>query len=178
MNKLKIIYKYIFSFFKKDWQISDYPLQMKIQKDVPEESKYYYSILNWFAVIGLGPSEEKAFEHLNTNFNNIVEMQGFKPRPGKYQPIKIAATDIVSDHYELLEHFIINVLGFAKGDPVFISDRSSLRDFSEDEEDYKKYLEKIEFTYNLKLEVIENYKISDLLLKINKDWEGKHHLEN
>jgi hypothetical protein len=56
------------------------------------------------------------------------------PRPGTKVKIEFASAARVDADPALLDDFIENVLGFAPGDPVFISDLSSIRDFGDDDE--------------------------------------------
>jgi len=54
------------------------------------------------------------------------------PRPGTRVPIEFATATRVQSDPELLADFIINVLGFQPGAPVFISDVSAISDFGDE----------------------------------------------
>lgn len=54
------------------------------------------------------------------------------PRPGTGQSIEFASTTRVNADPGLLDDFIVHVLGFGPGDPVFISDESCICDFGDD----------------------------------------------
>lgn len=174
MEQLKAFIKYVLSFFKKDWEIRDYPIRFRIQKNVSDNSRYAYQIINWWTVVGVGSNKEAAYESLKVSFQDHIKAQGYKPRPGTKQEIEFASTQILDENYDILEHFIINILGFTKDAPLFISDGSSLWDFStgEPEEDYINYLKKIKKIYGLNLEGKNVDKISDIILLIKEKWGG------
>ena len=164
MEKVKAKLKYFLSFLKSDWTIKDYPLRLKTQENVPVELKYVYQIINWWTVTGIGKDKDEAYRKLNESFELLVAAKSFKPRPGVTQKMEFASTQIVDKYSDLLDHFIENILGFKKDDPVFISDESSLWDFPiSDEEEFQSYLSKIEKTYNFVIEDKNVDKISDII---------------
>jgi hypothetical protein len=62
----------------------------------------------------------------------------------------------------LLDDFLIKIFGFSKESPVFISDLSSLYDFSFDG-NLEKYFDKIEKVYNKDVRHIKDGNISKIL---------------
>lgn len=165
MNQIKAFSKYIISFFKKDWTIYDYPLRFKIQENVNEEYKWCIQVINWWTLTGLGSTKSVALEKLEKYFEIQVKAKGYKPRPGVNVPIEFVKTESVGRNYELLEDFIERILGFSKGDPVFISDETSLLDFSADDS-LEKYYRKIEEVYGKDVREIKDANISKILDEI------------
>ncbi len=165
MNQIKTFSKYIFSFFKKDWTIYDYPLRFKIQEDVNEEYRWSIQVVNWWTLNGLGPTKLAALRKLEECFEIQVKAKGYKPRPGVNVPIEFCKTDNVSKNPELLEDFIERILGFSKGDPVFISDEASLWNFSADD-NLEEYYKKIEEVYGKDVREIKDANISKILDEI------------
>jgi len=168
MVQIKALIKFILSFFKNNWEINDYPIRLRLQKNAPDNSKYFYQIINWWTVTGLGATKEEAFNNLITAFNDQVMNKGYKPRPGKEQKIKFVSTSIIDENYELVEHFLKTIIGFKEDSPVFISDESSLWDFTF-KNDINKYYDKIKNVYKIDLKEKNIDKIADIILIIKKN---------
>ena len=74
---LKVIKKYLASFLKTDWELSDYPLEYKHYKvyknDSPNPERFKpiaecIMIINWPQMQGNGDTEEEALENLKQAF--------------------------------------------------------------------------------------------------------------
>ena len=165
MDKLKAFWKFFLSFFKTSWQIEDYPLKHKVQEGVPDESKYCIQVINWWTLCGLGATKEKALKSLKEGFEAQVKSKGYTPRPGTNVPIQFAKSQIVNQYHDITDDFIEKVLGFSVGDPVFISDESSLYEFST-EERLDDFYKKIQEVYNIDVSDIKDGKISKIIERI------------
>ena len=165
MNYIKILIKYISSFFKNDWQIYDYPLRYKSQKNLNNNFEWLVQVINWWTLCGLGKTKEGAIKDLRKNFKEQVKHRGYKPRPGIKVSIEYASAENIDENITLLEDFLEKVLGFSKNSPVFISDLSSLYDFSFDG-NLEKYFDKIEKVYNKNVRHIKDGNISKILKAI------------
>lgn len=125
-------WKFLLSFLKTEWTVSDYPLHFERQ-DVtgPDEPAWSVRIVHWPLMLGSGGSREEALRHLQRNLEEYRARQGRLPRPGTKVPIQFASTDRIDRHPETLMALLTQVLGFDETAPIFVSDDSSLRDFPE-----------------------------------------------
>jgi hypothetical protein len=73
------------------------------------------------------------------------------PRPGTGLPIEFASTIRAMNDPDLLENFIIHILGFSGSAFLLISDESAIRDFGDDE-GITEICRKIELCYGCHLE--------------------------
>ena len=129
--------KWLASFFRGEWRISDYPVHVRSNgKDAASGQQSLAQILNWPGPAGVGATKEEAVAKLGESLEGIRAYRGANqekmPRPGTNVPIKFAPTTRVAADVALHDDFIIRVLGFATGSPVFISDQSSLGDFGDE----------------------------------------------
>jgi hypothetical protein len=128
-NWALMLWKRTLSYRKNEWEFRDYPIRLRIQKDVPDSSRFWGRILGW-NLDGLGETREDALRELEETFNGrktvLVESGKPIPRPGTDVPITFASQDRVNAHRALLDDFVDRVLGFQW---AFVSDESSLSDF-------------------------------------------------
>jgi len=132
--------KYLLSFRKNDWQLSDYPIRFrhfKPSKDDLSPSRFKlipcsFQIINWWQMDGLGETKEEAYADLEAKFNKLKEEGRALPRPGTGLPIEFAATEQVSCYDDIAEDFFRRVLEKDYRD-CWISDESSLWDFHGEE---------------------------------------------
>lgn len=133
----RIIVSWLASFVRSEWKPEHYPIEVRAQKGVPPEAMWYARVLNWPGPTGLAATQNEARAALLANLQEIATKRlgdGKRmPRPGTGLPIEFASTDRVHADPDLLEDFITRVLGFGPGDPVFISDESSISDFGDDD---------------------------------------------
>jgi predicted RNase H-like HicB family nuclease len=160
--------KLIFSFFKKNWELEDYPVWF--QKQDFEGDGYplwVANIVNWGGFFGFGNTQEEAFQDLKANFEKRRnEDEESIPRPGAKVKLQFSADDIVNSGPELKDDFIENILGFSPSDPVFISNKSSLLDF---DEDIGYYFEKIKSVYGIDVSDDEDAIISEIIQRIEEE---------
>ena len=136
-QQLRIAKSWLASFLRSEWRPEHYPMAVREQVGVPEESRWCARVLNWPGPVGLGPTKQQAHAALETNLRAIGAKRRAEgkrmPRPGTGLPIEFASTARVEADSTLLTEFITQALGFGPDDPVFISDESSICDFGDDE---------------------------------------------
>ena len=124
-----MLWKRALSCLKRTWEFEDYPLRVRVQKDVPDNARYWARVLGW-NLDGLGGSEAEALLELRSAYEmrkKALSADGKAiPRPGTNVPIQFASEDRVGGYPEILQDFIERVLGLPW---AFISDESSLWDF-------------------------------------------------
>lgn len=131
-ERIQIGWKWLLSFRKREWAITDYPVRVRTNGQAPEPGiAWCAQILNWPGPAGLGPTKAEAYEQLSGNLEEIRQHRETMPRPGTHVPIQFASTERVGANPAVLDDFIERVLLFSRNDPVFISDESSLHDFGD-----------------------------------------------
>lgn len=161
MEKLSAIFKWLMSFQKSDWVLSDYPLRIQEQNQIDEAvPKYAAQIINWWQMTGVGNTREEAISDLNQMFLNIKENGETLPRPGTGLPIEFASCEVLEKYWSVVSRLIEEVLCYDI-DEIFISDESSLWDFPEgDNKDY--YFDKIKEIFGVDVSHIESGYISEI----------------
>ena len=168
MDQLKAILKYITSFLRSDWSIDDYPLRYRRQtKSDPQVPLWVVQIINWWAMTGTGESREEAYQNLAQRVEERRAAGESLPRPGKRVPIVLASTQRVERYADIAERFLREVMGFASGSSVFISDQSSLADFSMGG-NTEEYIEKIRQVFDVDVTDIESGNLADIFERIHK----------
>ncbi len=171
-EKALMVSKWLASFFRRDWKLADYPVRLRANgKDVPPDQQWLAQVLNWPGPAGVGATREEALIKLNESIEGIRKYrrtnQEHMPRPGTKVPIQFAPTTRVSADIELHDDFIIRVLGFAPGSPVFISDQSSLGDFGD--ENYVAELQKrIREIYGVEVSDLKSGLLCEIFERIQK----------
>ena len=107
---------YIRSFFKKNWQLCDYPIRYMPQtptgSDIPERLRalpWRVDIIGWY-LAGTGNTREEAYADLESKFATVRENRTSMPRLGRSVPIAFASAERISVHPDLRDHFINEVL--------------------------------------------------------------------
>jgi hypothetical protein len=111
------IWKYLLSFRKKDWELSDYPIEIRRQEGGSplkgerwKEHAFWASVIRWHVIGGSGDSRAEAIAELEKNFAAVratrIEEGKCLPRPGTSVPIEFAPQARVDGHPELLDDFI------------------------------------------------------------------------
>jgi hypothetical protein len=167
INHINVIVKYALSFLENNWSLKDYPLRFKKQKNVPIGNEWSVQIINWWVVCGLGKTKSDAYRMLEKSFESCSKNRTNKPRPGKKVKIEFASTEGIEKNNELIDEFIENILGFTVDEPVFISDESSLWDFTSGST-IDGYFKKIKEYYGLDLSKIQKGNIREILDKVRK----------
>ena len=172
-NRIRAWEKWFLSLFKRDWNLSDYPISVREHEIDPshvgtrlKQHRYTAQILNWWVISGEGDTETEALQGLQKSFATVKAEKakdGKKlPRPGTHVEIEFAKRERVNAHTELAEDFIHRVLNL---DWAFISDESSLWDFhsSDDNQDL---IAKINEVYGVDVSDIESAKLWQILDRI------------
>jgi predicted RNase H-like HicB family nuclease len=122
------IIKRLTSYFKKDWDIDDYPIEVYLNENAGEDKvKFGAKVIDWFAMVGHGETKDKALENLKESFR-LFKDNNKLPRPGTNVPVKFAMTDIIESYDDIAVEFFKNVIGLNYYS-CFVSDQSSLTDF-------------------------------------------------
>lgn len=168
-----MVAKCLASFFRCEWKLADYPVRVRPNgKDATSDQQWLAQILNWPGPVGMGATKEEAVAKLDETLEGIRAYrrthQEKMPRPGTKVPIQFAPTTRVSADIALHDDFIIRVLGFAPGSPVFISDQSALGDFGD--EAYAAQLQKKIFEiYGVDVSDIKGGVLCDIFDRIHKN---------
>jgi hypothetical protein len=81
--KFSSTWKYLLSFRKRGWRLSNYPLRYCYQdiQDIDLPS-YYVEIIGWRTMVEFGDSKQEAYENLSIKLENRCLAFGCLPRPG------------------------------------------------------------------------------------------------
>jgi hypothetical protein len=168
MEKLLSIYKWIMSFFKKEWSVNDFPIRFENQsKENPSIPSWSAQIINWWQIAGVGDTKKEAFEDLAENFSSAKKHHDSLPRPGTGLPIEFASGDELDRYWGVASRIIDEVLGF---DPegIFVSDESSLWDFSDDDS-ISEYQNEIQKIFGVDVSHIQSGNLVELSKYINEN---------
>ena len=168
MDQLQAFAKFVLSFLKKEWTVTDYPLRFRRQAGDPEWS---VQVINWWPMTGLGESKQAALSDLGRHLEERrVDMEAM-PRPGTRVPLEFSSTGMIESRAPTARVFVTDVLGFGEDDPVFISDESSLWDFSESDtlDDLQS---KITAVFGVDVSAITDGNIAEILEKIDENQQG------
>ena len=119
--------KYLASFFKREWELDDYPVKTTRQGNPnsdPRVPSWVASIEGW-NILGTGDSEADARADLLSHFENYRSKNAL-PRPGTRVPVSFEASAELDRHGEFAYEFVEAMVGVR---PFFMSDESSLSDF-------------------------------------------------
>ncbi|MGB7151730.1 MAG: hypothetical protein WBD45_21415 [Terriglobales bacterium] len=172
-NRLSAAWKLFLSLFKRDWELSDYPVVLREHEVDPNHAgnrlkphRSSAAIVNWWVVTGGGDTEREALQELEKAFGAVKsERANAKerlPRPGRHVPIEFASQQRVNAHAELADDFVRRVLAL---DWAFISDASSLWDFHHAETN-EALIARIKEVYGVDVSDIESARLSEILERI------------
>jgi hypothetical protein len=172
-NKIRAGWKWFLSVFKRDWEVSDYPIVIRENEIDPnyvssrlKQHRYSAQIVNWWVVSGVGDTRAEALQELEKMFANMKAERAKDrkqlPRPGAHVPIEFASRERVDAHAALAEDFIRRVLNL---DWAWISDDSSLWDFHSSD-DNQELIAKINELYGVDVSDIESAKLWQILDRI------------
>ena len=161
----RMAYKLVLSFRRRHWEMSDYPISVRVQSDVAPGDRYWARVLGW-NLDGLGATREEAMSALQLAYQTrkavLADKARAVPRPGTRVPVSFAAQDRVLEHGDLTEDFIQRVLGL---EWAFLSDESRLGDFH-DEESNVTLCARIFEAYRVDVSDIKSGNIADILDRI------------
>jgi predicted RNase H-like HicB family nuclease len=172
-NTIRAGWKWFLSLFKRDWEVSDYPIAIRENEIDPsyvgtrlKQHRYSAQIVNWWVVSGVGDTRAEALQELEKMFANMKAERAKDrkqlPRPGAHVPIELASRERVDAHAALAEDFIRRVLNL---DWAWISDDSSLWDFHSSD-DNQELIAKINEVYGVDVSDIESAKLWQILDRI------------
>lgn len=168
-QRWRVAQAWLLSFVRREWQPEHYPIEVREQKDVPANLKWFARVLNWPGPSGLGQTAEDARAALLKALHEIAATRWSRreamPRPGTKVPIGFASAARVTEDPELLDDFIIRALGFKAGDPVFISDLTSIDDFG-DEDESARIRDRIRLHYGVEVNEQDSMAVADILVRI------------
>ncbi len=178
---IKSTYKYLKSFFKSDWDLTDYPLNIRNQKSENSDLSnsrfklvlWSIDIINWHSMSGNGDTFEEAYNHLEKRFIEYKKSEKKFPRPGTKVPIEFVTTENIYKYEEIASDFLSKILDIDYYE-TFISDESSLWDFHFEEND-DELVKKIFEIYKVDISDIENRNLVKIFDKISKHQEEKNH---
>jgi len=172
-NKIRAWWKRFLSLFKRDWNLSDYPISVRKHEIDPKyvgtrwkQHIYTAQIVNWWVISGGGDTKTEALQELDKSFEALKAEKakdGQKlPRPGTHVEIEFASREWVDAHAELAEDFIHRVLNL---DWASISDESSLWHFHS-RDDNQEFIAKIKQLYGVDVSDLESAKLWQILDRI------------
>jgi len=169
-ERIHIAWKWLLSFRRRDWTLADYPFRARHDPGGPPSALWVAQILNWIGgPTGIGATRDEAFKDLRANFADTLkwrrERNESTPRPGILEAPRFASFTRVNADPALLDRFIQNVLGIAPGDPVFISDESSLLHFV-DEPEVERLHGLIRSNFGIDVSDLQAGNIADILERI------------
>jgi hypothetical protein len=104
------IIKRLTSYFKKDWDIDDYPVELYRNKNAGQDNvKHGALIKDWSGMVGHGETKEQAFEDLKERFRMFKDNNEL-PRPGTKVPLKFASTREIERHEKIAVDFFDKIL--------------------------------------------------------------------
>ncbi len=171
MDAFKAAWKFVRSFFKSDWELSDYPIRVKQFDPAPGPHgrsgppfTWSAQVINWWVMAGHGYSRDEAMQNLVESFERRKAASESVPRPGTKVPLTFASDDRIRQHEALATDFMDRILGL-KHEECFVSDQSSLWNFHEQESNdflYKRVLD----VYGIDISDLEGAIIADILERI------------
>lgn len=175
-SQVKAGIKYLLSFTKTDWQLSDYPVRFRRQKpnlDMCSGNRlklpaWYAQVINCWQLSGLGETKKEAYADLRANFSKLKENGGNLPRPWTGLPIEFSASDEVDKHVLIAANFFEKILDIDYRE-CFILDESSLWDFHT-EESNDVLNRKIIETYGVDISDIESGNLVQIFNRISGYW--------
>ena len=168
-QRWRIARSWLLSFLRSDRLPEHYPIDIREQSGVPLESTWFAHVLNWPGPSGLGSTKQLARQALLRTLQEIAAERWSRgeamPRPGSFVPVEFASAERVNADPELLEEFIVKALGFNAGDPVFISDQTSIEDFG-DELEVELIRTRIHQHFGVAVPAAGPTSVADLLVRI------------
>ncbi len=172
-NEIQAWWKWFLSLFKRDWNLSDYPISVRKHEIDPsyvstrlKQHRYTAQIVKWWVIGGGGDTRIEALQELQKRFA-IMKAKKAKegknlPRPGTHVEIEFASRERVNAHAELAEDFIRRVLNL---EWALITDESSLWDFHSSA-DNQEFIAKINQVYGVDVSDIDSARLWQIFDRI------------
>jgi len=171
MDSFKAAWKFVRSFVKSGWELSDYPIRIKQFDPAPGPHgrsgpafTWSAQVINWWVMAGHGYSRDEAIQNLVKSFERRKTASEPLPRPGTKVPLTFASDERISQHEALAADFMDRILG-QKLEECFVSDQSSLWNFHEQESNDFLY-ERVLDVYGVDISDLEGAIIADILERI------------
>jgi hypothetical protein len=173
MDRLLRVTKYLSSFLKREWSLSDYPIRVREnphRPELPPDSRrkpirWSAQVIGWPTLFGHGETRAGAYADLAESFQLRRASGKPLPRPGTdYNDIEIAPIDRLAELEHLAPKFFSDVLDLNYAD-CLITDQSSLWDFH-DQTDNSHYLNRIRDVYGIDVSNIDSARIVDILDRV------------
>ena len=172
MLSAQVMWKYLASFFKREWKARDYPLRVRVFEGDPNTFDtshlrpipYSAQVVNWWQMSGAGVTPDAAVVDLDTKLQARRREGKPLPRPGTGLPLEWAPTHRVGEHPDLAADFVKRILDVNYNE-CFISDDSSLWDFHNHEDNSHLY-EKIILAYGVDVSDVESARIVEILERL------------
>lgn len=171
-EKALALWKLLLSFRTTDWTFDDYPVVIRKQGsfsrlgETDQTFTYWAVVVNWGTLTAEGTSPLEARKNLAKAFENVKATRISEgkplPRPGTIAPIEFASRAKIETHQDLLDHFMEKVLHV---EWAFISDESSLFDFTADES-IAPFFVQIKAVYGVDVSDLESGNIAAILERI------------
>jgi hypothetical protein len=156
--QLLAIFKFLASFLKRSWRVTDYPVRITRQNESGNTLPKNYTlvpwiveIINWWQVFGTGATKQAALDGLQHKLDLYKQEHGRLPRPGIRVPLKFATTMEIDHFKNIARDYFRRVLN-RDFDRCFISDRSSVLDFPGNED----YIEETQRLYGVDISDISD----------------------
>jgi hypothetical protein len=169
-SRIKLLYKYLFSFLKTDWDLTDYPVRYTYQRTkdsvnikATDATTWCAQIINWWVVSSLGNTKKEAYNELLKNFKTHKANHKL-PRPGIKVPIEFAPSTKIDCFDHIAINFFKEILDLDYYN-CFISDGSSLWDF-EDSDSIEPFYEKIKIIYGIDVSDIDDGNLVEIFKRI------------
>ena len=171
MDATRAAWKFLRSFFKRSWELSDYPIRVREFSPRPEPHgrsgppfTWSAQIVHWWTMSGHGYSREEALGNLAENFARRKSAADRLPRPGTKVPLTFTSNERIKQHEALAAHFLDHILGL-RYEECFISDQSSLWNFH-DRESNDFLHKRVAHTYGVDISDLESALMPDILERI------------
>lgn len=169
----KTAYKMAASFFKSNWSLRDYPIEIINQEIQPESDSYSKKypwearVLNWYWMRGEGDTKEEACANLQRNFDAYLARGGELPRPGSKAGIVYASVDQINELEPEGIIFFKEIFGLEYYG-MFISDDASLFDFCDSKFALLKKITRIQEKYGITVSDVEGLRIVGILQRMKE----------
>ena len=81
-DRISAWWKWFLSLFKRDWNLSDYPISVREHEIDPsyvgtrlKQHRYTAQIVNWWVISGGGDTKTEALQELQKNFATVKVLQ-------------------------------------------------------------------------------------------------------
>ncbi len=172
--ELHVLFKYLASFVKREWNVKDYPIRMThpvghydpLPRDLTIVP-WHVQIVRWGQMFGTGATKQAALADLQLKLETYKQQYRTLPRPGTHVPLQFAPTDHIDQYEPIARDYLRRILN-KDYDHCFISDESSLLDFFSDED----YVEKTRQIYGVDISDIADGNLVQIFKRLRQSQAG------